>query len=52
MRDILNLLDSVLTEETLGAPQIPASSLSKVINPKTGKFFTRPELFLFKVKTG
>ena len=52
MRDILDLIDSVLTEETLGAPQIPASSLSKVTNPKTGKFFTRPELFLFKVKTG
>jgi hypothetical protein len=52
MRDILNLLENILTEETLGAPQIPASSLSKVTNPKTGKFLTRPELFLFKVKTG
>ena len=52
MRDILNLLENILTEENLGAPQIPASSLSKVTNPKTGKFFTRPELFLFKVKTG
>jgi hypothetical protein len=52
MRDILNLLDNLLTEENLGAPQIPASSLSKVTNPRTGKLLTRPELFLLKVKTG
>jgi hypothetical protein len=52
MRDILNLLDSVLTEASLGADQIPATSLSKVADPKTGKLLTRPELFLFKVKTG
>jgi hypothetical protein len=49
MRDILNLLDSVLTEENLGAPQIPATSVSTVKDPKTGKFLTRPALFLYKV---
>ena len=51
MRDILNLLDTILTEANLGAPEIPASSYSKVNNPATGKFFTRPELFLQKVKS-
>ena len=52
MRDILNLLDTILTEANLGAPEIPATSYSKVANPANGKFLTRPELFLQKVKTG
>ena len=38
-----------LTEAKLGADQIPANSASAVKNPRTGKTFTRPELFLYKV---
>ena len=38
-----------LTEAKLGADQIPATKASGVKNPKTGKPFTRPELFLYKV---
>ena len=52
MRDILDLLDSVLTEANLGASEIPATKPSTVKNPATGKMFTRPELFLQKVKGG
>lgn len=51
MRDILNLLDSVLFEANLAATEIPATKVSAVANPKNGKLFTRPELFLHKVKT-
>ena len=49
MRDILNLFDSILTEEELGASQIPPNSVSKVKDPATGQFFSRPALFLYKV---
>lgn len=52
MRDILNLLNSVLTEENLGAPQIPATKASTIKDPATGKLLTRPALFLQKVATG
>ena len=52
MRDILDLIDSVLTEANLGASEIPATKPSTVKNPATGKMFTRPELFLQKVKGG
>lgn len=52
MRDLINILDDVLTEAKLAANEIPANKLSGVINPKTNKPFTRPELFLHKVKTG
>jgi len=38
-----------LTEAKLSAGDIPANKLSAVQNPKTGKPFTRPELFLYKV---
>jgi len=38
-----------LTEAKLGANEIPANKLSGVKNPKTGKPFTRQELFLYKV---
>ena len=48
MRDILNRLDSILTEATLLAGQM--QGMSNVSDPKTGKTFTRPELFLYKVK--
>jgi hypothetical protein len=51
MRDLLNLIDNILTEATLGAPEIPNKKLSAVINPSTNKPFTRPELFLYKVQT-
>lgn len=38
-----------LSEANLGANEIPANKASGVINPKTQKPFTRPELFLWKV---
>jgi len=52
MRDILDQLDSLLTEANLGANEIPATKPSAVTNPKTGRPFSRPELFLNKVVTG
>jgi hypothetical protein len=52
MRDILNLLKNILTEAKLSAAEIPPTKISAVANPKNGKPFTRPELFLYKVKTG
>jgi len=52
MRHILNLLNNILTEAKLSADQIPPTKISAVANPKNGKPFTRPELFLYKVKTG
>ena len=52
MRDLLNLLDNVLTEEKLAATELPPRKMSSVVNPKTKKPFTRAELFLHKVKTG
>jgi hypothetical protein len=51
MRDILNKLNPFLSEENLGASQIPPTKVSTVANPKTGKIFSRPELFLHKVIT-
>lgn len=51
MRDLLNLLDCLLTEANLGASEIPAKKHSAVIDPITQKPFSRPELFLHKVKT-
>lgn len=38
-----------LTEAKLGANEIPANKSSAVQNPRTGKPFSRPELFLYKV---
>lgn len=38
-----------LTEAKLGANEIPANKPSAVQNPRTGKPFSRPELFLYKV---
>jgi len=52
MRDILNLIDTILVEANLASTEIPATKASAVSNPKNGKPFTRPELFLYKVKTG
>ena len=49
MRDLLNIVDT-LTEANLAFGEIPNAKISAVPNPKTGKFFTRPELFLYKVK--
>ena len=42
----------LVNEANLGASEIPANKASAVANPKTGKPFTRPELFLYKVVTG
>jgi len=50
MRDLLNLIDNLLTEANLGANEIPATKLSGVKNPINGRPFTRPELFLYKVE--
>jgi hypothetical protein len=52
MRDILNLLENLLSEEKLAASQIPITKASGVVNPKNGKLYNRQELFLIKVKTG
>lgn len=52
MRDILNLLENLLSEAKLSADQMPATKASGVVNPKTGKPYSRHELFLLKVKTG
>jgi hypothetical protein len=49
MRDLLNLLDNVLTEAVLQASEIPTKKMSAVKNPTTGKLMTRQELFLWKV---
>jgi hypothetical protein len=49
MRDLLNLLDNVLTEAALSAAEIPAKKMSAVKNPTTGQLMTRQELFLWKV---
>ena len=50
MRDILDRLDSI-AEAALSAAEIPSAKVSGVNNPKTGTPFSRPELFLYKVKT-
>lgn len=52
MRDILNIFENLLSEANLGASEIPATKASAVANPATGKPYTRPELFLQKVKSG
>ena len=49
MRDLLNLIDNIVTEATLGASEMPAKKMSAVKNPKTGELMTRQELFLWKV---
>lgn len=51
MRDLLDKLDAVLSEAKLAASEIPPTKPSGVVNPKTGKPFSRPELFLYKVQT-
>lgn len=50
MRDLLNLLDEVLTEEKLAAGEIPPRKMSSFVDPKTKKQLNRAELFLYKVK--
>lgn len=50
MRDLLNLLDNMLTEEKLQAAEMGPKKMSSFVNPKTKKMFTRAELFLYKVK--
>lgn len=49
MRDLLNLIDNVLTEAALGASEMPPKKMSAFKNPKTGQLMTRQELFLWKV---
>jgi len=52
MRELLNIIESLLSEANLGATEIPATKPSAVMNPATGKPFSRPELFYQKVKGG
>jgi hypothetical protein len=49
MRDLLNIIDSILAEAKLAAAEIPPKKLSGFKNPVTGKLMTRQELFLWKV---
>jgi len=50
MRDLLNLLDNLLTEGNLSAKQIEPKKISAFVDPKTKKQLNRSELFLYKVK--
>jgi len=52
MRDLINILDKILTEETLGASQMPAKKMSGVKLPDSDKFMSRQQLFLYKVQKG
>lgn len=52
MRDLLNIFENLLSEANLGATEIPATKASAVVNPATGKPYSRPELFYQKVKSG
>jgi hypothetical protein len=52
MRNLINLVNPVLTEEKLSAAQMPATKFSTIMDPKTGKKYTRQQLFLVKVQTG
>jgi hypothetical protein len=49
MRDLLNLIDTVLDEAKLSAAEMPAKKMSGFKNPKTGQLMSRQELFLWKV---
>jgi hypothetical protein len=49
MRDLLNILDTVLAEAKLSAAEMPSKKMSSFKNPKTGQLMSRQELFLWKV---
>ena len=49
MRDLLNILDTILTEATLSASEMPPKKMSAFKHPTTGQVMTRQELFLWKV---
>jgi hypothetical protein len=49
MRDLLNILDTILTEAALSAGEMPPKKMSAFKNPATGAVMTRQELFLWKV---
>jgi hypothetical protein len=49
MRDLINIIENILTEEALKASEMGPKKMSKVANPKTGQLMTRRELFLWKV---
>jgi hypothetical protein len=49
MRDLLNLIDTVLAEANLAVGEMPPKKMSSFKNPKTGKVMSRQELFLWKV---
>ena len=48
----MKITDIILSEANLGSNEIPATKKSAVQDPKTKQFYTRPQLFLLKVKTG
>jgi hypothetical protein len=50
MRNILNVIDNLLNEANLGAPEIPSGKASAFKDPVTGKPMSRPALFLYKVQ--
>ena len=50
MRDLLNLLDNMLTEKKLAAGEMAPKEMSKFVDPKTKKLLTRSQLFLYKIK--
>lgn len=49
MRELINILDTFLTEDDLGKGQMPPDKESNTIDPKTKQKMTRQELFLYKV---
>lgn len=51
MREIIYLLDSIVLEANLGKEHLRPEKLSAVVNPKTGRPYSRTELFLQKVLT-
>jgi hypothetical protein len=51
MREIIDLLDAIVLEANLGKDHLRPDKASGVVNPKTGRPYTRTELFLQKVIT-
>ena len=52
MNDLINLIESLLTEATLSAGEMPPRKMSAIKDPKTGELMSRQQLFYHKVATG
>jgi hypothetical protein len=52
MRDLINLIESILVEATLSAGEMPPRKMSAVKDPKTGELMSRQQLFYHKIATG